>query len=83
MWAKFMRLGSNDLVRGFVVAMFTTVAAIIMPIINQLANGVDVSFPSWKILLYAALAGGIGYLTKNFFSNSKDEMFKTEPKETP
>lgn len=80
MWAKLFRLGWVDVFRGFVTAFFSAVMGIVIPIINQLATGVAVNFPSWKIILFAGLAGGCGYLWKNFFTNSKDQTFRAEPK---
>lgn len=83
MWAKFLRLGVIDYVRGFVVAGIGGVLAIIVPIIKMLSLGQHVVFPSWHTIGMTALYAGCGYLVKNLFTNSNDQMFKLEPPAKP
>ncbi len=80
MWAKFLNLGLVDYVRGFVTAAFAAVVAIVLPLLEQLSKGAQVVFPSWETILYVALSAGLAYLVKNLLTNSKDQMFKAEPK---
>jgi hypothetical protein len=80
MYAKFLQLGIMDWIKGFVVA---AIAAIVTPLLAWLqAIGAAQPAPvlSWKAIGAAALAAGIAYLVKNLLTNSKDQLFKMEPK---
>lgn len=75
--AKFGTLIWSDVIKGVVVAVFTAALTALVPILQ---GG---SFPSGaqlKTIGLAALAAGVAYLVKNMLTNSKDELFKTEPK---
>lgn len=73
----FLKLGTNDLFKGAVMAVFMAIGTVILPVLqsNEL--------PTFDNLQTAAIAGftaGLVYLIKNLFTNSKGQTFKAEPK---
>lgn len=75
MKSKFGKLNFKDLTRGFFMSIGTTIVGLastsvtsgIFPAINDFINMGKVGL----------LSGGV-YLAKNYFTNSKDELLKTE-----
>lgn len=61
--SNFLSLGWLDIAKGLVVAILTPVFVIVQ---QSLDAGVLVF--EWKSILMAAIAGALGYLTKNFFT---------------
>lgn len=73
--SKFLSLGVTDLIKGAVVAAGTAGGMILIPVIQ---NG---QLPTKEQFLMAggsAIAAGFSYLLKNLFTNSKNELGKTE-----
>lgn len=62
------KLKTQDYIKGFVVAVLTTVLFTVQDIADLILNNPDVTF-EWKKILMAAISGGVGYLIKNFFTN--------------
>jgi hypothetical protein len=75
--AKFLALKGIDYVKGFVVAVLTAVLTAVIPVIQ---TGTFPTGAQLKTMLISGLAAGIAYLIKNMLTNSKDELFKPEPK---
>lgn len=63
--SKLFSLNFQDLAKGLLMAVIVPVIAII----EQSVQAGNLTF-DWKVIGGAALAGGLGYLTKNFFSPS-------------
>jgi hypothetical protein len=70
----FLKLNLNDWQKALIVAILTSPITLIY---NSLQSGVF-DF-DWKKILAAALTGGIGYLLKNFLTNSQGQILTTEP----
>lgn len=68
----------RDLVKGFLVAVLTVFLAGITTSLNE---GRLPEMPELKNLALMGLASGVAYLCKNFFTNSKDQFVKSEPKD--
>lgn len=65
--SKFLTLGKSDFIKGLVIAVLTGV-------------GTALTVPDFtlKSIAIASLVGMLSYLTKNLFTNSKDEILKPE-----
>lgn len=75
--ADFMRINVDDLLRGFVVAMMSSIlsSAVVILQAGNLPNMTQV-----KMIALVGVSSGVSYLAKNLLTNSKDQMFKTEAK---
>ena len=69
MKAKFLTLNVRDFLKGLIIAILTGVG-----------TALTVPDPTFKSIGIASLVGLISYLTKNLFTNSKDEILTPEPK---
>lgn len=61
--SKLFSLNYGDILKGLIMAVGTPVLLIIQ---QSIANG-EVTF-NWKQIGMAAIAGGVAYLLKNFFT---------------
>jgi len=61
--SKLFSLNYADILKGLLMAVITPVLVIIQ---QSIANG-EMTF-NWKAIGMAAIAGGVGYLLKNFFT---------------
>ena len=75
--SSFLKLCKNDFVKGLVTAMLGAALGAISPAITA---GTVLSLTVLQGAGQVGLAAGLAYLTKNLFTNSKDEFGKTEPK---
>jgi hypothetical protein len=76
-FSTFLGLNSQDLLKGFIVAVITSV----LGTVYQWVSDTPPHFPTVEELKnvgLVALAAGISYLIKNLFSNSAGEPLKTE-----
>jgi hypothetical protein len=71
--SKFLRLDYKDLAKGLLIAALTPALLVIQ---QSLSEGSLVL--NWDNILAVALAGGLSYLIKNFFSGPKTTMMKRE-----
>lgn len=71
-------LGIRDVVKGFIMSMIASILTAALAVIN--AGTIPTDFASWKPTLVTGLAAGIGYVVKNFLTNSNDQFAKPEPK---
>lgn len=76
MKSGLFKLASNDLIKGFIVTVITSVLTGALTILN--AGTFPTDLASWKTTLIAGLAAGISYLLKNFLTNGNDEFLKKE-----
>jgi len=70
-------IGWNDFGKGILIAILTVVLSSVYTLLQAgtLPTGADLA----KIGI-AALSAGIGYIIKNFFTNSENKLAKPEPK---
>lgn len=61
--SKFLSLNGKDILKGLLMAVLTPVVLII----QQSLEAGNLTF-NWKQIGMAAIAGGLAYLVKNFFS---------------
>lgn len=71
--SSFLNLNLKDLVKGFILAVLTSVVAIISTTIEA----GSLTF-NWPLIGKTALLAGLGYLVKNALSNSKGEFMTKE-----
>ena len=78
MKSAFLKLNFIDLVKGFVLAIITTLIASVYQIMQ--AGTIQFTWAFWQPILYSAIAGGLAYLIKNLFTNSGDQLLTAEKK---
>ena len=75
--SNFLRLNWNDIGKGLLVAVlsacFTTLYAIVQ-------TGGAFGAAQWKLVGMAGVTAGLGYIVKNFCSNSKGDILTPEVK---
>ena len=76
---KLFQLSSIDFLKGFVMAVLMVIITGLYTSLSAVPPHLPTG-PEWGTLGLAGLAAGIGYLIKNFFTNSKDQLFTKEPK---
>lgn len=72
--SKKNTLNRRDLVKGLIMAIIAPVVVLL----EQVITSGNLSGINYSALGLAALGGGVGYLVKNFFTNSNDEFMKKE-----
>lgn len=72
------QLASRDIIKGFITSILASVLTAVMTMINS--GNIPTDLASWKPTILAGVAAGIGYILKNFLSNSNDQFMKAEPK---
>lgn len=70
--SKFLSLNWQDFLKGFVTAIMAGVVGFLYE--TLLSKG-DIN---WENIAYAAIVAGVGYLAKNFTTNSAGSVLKTE-----
>ena len=75
--SKFGHLNIKDVLHGLIVAIFS---AMFPAVINVLSTSTKFSEINWQIILIAGVSGMVGYLGKKFFTNSDDQLMKTDLK---
>ena len=71
--STFLNLNVQDLVKGLIVTMLTSVLTIAY---NTVSAG-SLTF-DWKAIGLTALTSGLAYLMKNLLTNSEGEFLGTE-----
>ena len=74
---KLYQLGTNDLIKGFIVAVLTVV---LTGALTSLQAGVLPDLATVKTLIVTGLGAGVAYILKNLLTNSEDQFLKKEPK---
>lgn len=72
--SKKNMLNTKDLVKAFIMSIIAPV----LVVLQQAADTHTLTDIHWKAVGMAAVAGGAGYLLKNFLTNSNDEFLKKE-----
>jgi hypothetical protein len=73
MKSPFLTLNSQDFIKGLVVAVLSSVIAILYSTVQAGSLVFD-----WKSIGTVALTSALGYIMKNLFTNSNDELMKKE-----
>ena len=73
--SEFFKLKSIDFWKGLITAILSAVTA---SLVSVFANLEDLTKINWMIVAIAAGGGFVGYIQKQFFTNSDGEPFKKE-----
>lgn len=73
--SAFGSLNWKDVVKGFIVAAISSVLTGLFNIIN---DGTMPTGSEWKVIAIAGLSAGVGYIIKNWLSNSSSQFAKNE-----
>lgn len=76
MKSTFLTLGKNDLFKGAIMAAIIPA----LTIIQQSVTAGELVF-NWKAIAIAAIAGFVGYLLKNLFTDGTTQAVKTLSKQ--
>jgi hypothetical protein len=76
--AKFLSLNAQDALKGAVVAAGTAILTALLSVLN---TGTLPHLADLKETGIAGLSAGLAYLIKNVFTNSHNQLGKTEPKQ--
>ena len=75
MKSSFLKLDTQDLVKGFVVAFLS---AALTGLVATLDSGALPTLAELKQAGVVGLTAGLSYLLKNLLTNSQDELLKKE-----
>jgi len=75
MRSKFLRLNSDDFIKGLIVVIFCT---FLTGFYQLIANGGVINWITIKSVIIAAIGSGVSYLTKNLLTNSKGQFMRGE-----
>ena len=76
--SAFLSISSNDVVKAVAVAILTPVAGYIIQVLQVFVGGGSFAI-NWSLVLHYALAGFVGYLAKQFLTNSQGQLLTGEP----
>lgn len=71
--STFLNINLNDLAKGLIIAVLTSVLTIIYSTVEAGSLAFD-----WKLIATTALTSALGYLLKNLLTNSEGQYFKKE-----
>lgn len=71
--SSFLALNTKDFLKGLIVAVLSAVVTILYSSLQAGDFVID-----WKSIGMAALSAALAYVTKNFFTNSNNELLKKE-----
>lgn len=74
MKSKFLSLNAKDFLKGLVVSVLTSVLTIVYTSLQAGIFTID-----WKAVGTSALTAALAYITKNYLTNSEDQLLKKEP----
>lgn len=74
--SNFLKIGINDLLKGFLVAVITVVLTGIYQGLEAETFAFNWSF--FKPILLSGLGAGIAYILKNWVTNSQGQILKKE-----
>lgn len=70
--SSIFQLSTRDLLKGLVVAVFTSVFTLLSSIIQN--NGFALSQQDWKLVAAMAVTSALGYLTKQFVTDENGKI---------
>lgn len=71
--SPFLNIDFNDLGKGLILAVLTSVMTVIYSTVQTGSLSFD-----WKLIATTAITAALGYLMKNLLTNSKGETFKKD-----
>lgn len=71
--SPFLNIDLNDLGKGLILAVLTSVMTVIYTTVQTGSLSFD-----WKLIATTAITAALGYLMKNLFTNSKGQTFTKE-----
>jgi hypothetical protein len=71
--SPFLNIDLNDLGKGLILAVLTSVMTVIYTTVQTGSLSFD-----WKLIATTAITSALGYLMKNLLTNSKGETFTKE-----
>ena len=71
--SPFLNIDLNDLGKGLLIAVLTSVLTIIYSTVEAGSLAFD-----WNLIATTALTSALGYLLKNLLTNSEGQTFKKE-----
>ena len=71
--SKLFNLNSNDFIKGVVVAFMAAILGGLQQALT--AHGVDVAAYDWGFIFNLGVTAGLGYLTKNWMTDSSGKIF--------
>lgn len=75
MQSDFLKLNWMDFLKGLLIAVISAVFTVIYTTVQAGSLTFD-----WKAIGVTALASALAYISKNLFTNSDNELAKSEPK---
>lgn len=75
----YLSVGQKDLIKGFIVAILTVM---LTGLITSLESGKLPDIATLKTLAITGLSAGLGYVIKNWLTNSQDQFLIKEPKKS-
>lgn len=76
MKTELFTLASKDFAKGLVTAVLTAILTGLYTSVQ--AGQLPTDMASWKVIGLSGLGAGIAYLTKNWLTNSKDQILTPE-----
>lgn len=76
--SNFLSVNATDFIKGLIMVMITSIVTGFYQLLTQ---GTILTWETIKPVLIAGVAAGLGYLIKNFLTNSQGEVFRTENSE--
>lgn len=74
--STFGKVGIDDLLKGIVLAFLT---ALITGLYNAIQIGtIEFTWAFFQPIVYTSIAAVLGYIIKNFLTNSEDKFLKSE-----
>ena len=71
--SPFLNIDLNDLGKGLILAVLTSVMTVIYTTVQTGSLSFD-----WKLIATTAITAALGYLMKNLLTNSKGQTFTKE-----
>lgn len=71
--SPFLNIDFNDLGKGLILAVLTSVMTVIYTTVQTGSLSFD-----WKLIATTAITAALGYLMKNLLTNSKGQTFTKE-----
>jgi len=75
--SPFLSIHAKDLIKGIIVAVLS---ASLTGLYDIIASGTMPTGSQWKTIGIAGLTAGVGYVIKNWLTNSTDQFAKGEQK---
>lgn len=71
--SSFLTIGLKDILKGFILAILTSV----ITIISTTIDAGSLTF-NWPLIGKTAMVAGLGYLLKNVLTNNNDQFLKKD-----